>query len=139
MKVVTADESRAQMSGFVRMSMALAWTVLILMLTLLPGEKGSIVGRTSAFFGGTDLSDAMGHVVLFGVLSLLSYRAARIGLSPRAALLLTLAVALALGAVSELLQIYVPERGATLIDIAANWLGVMGFALWARFFGPGLT
>lgn len=134
---LTANAHRPAARAVVRLVMALGWTGLILLLTLLPGEKGSLVGRTSAFFGGTDLSDAVGHVVLFGVLSLLSYRAARICLSRRPALLLTLAITLGLGAVSEILQLYVPERGATLFDIAANWIGVTGFAMWVRFVRPG--
>ncbi|MCC7208486.1 MAG: VanZ family protein [Anaerolineae bacterium] len=134
-----ADDRRstATRRALVRLGLTLGWAGLILLLTLLPGEKGSLVGRTSAFFGGTDLSDAIGHAVLFGVLSLLGFHAGRTVLPARPALLLTLAFALALGTLSEILQLYVPERGVTLFDMAANWIGAASAAFWLRFLWRG--
>jgi len=39
-------------------------------------------------------------------------------------------ITLTLGTATELLQTVIPERGASLLDLAANWLGVLSFLLW---------
>ena len=68
-----------------------------------PGDSPFVRG-TSLFFGGTELGDAVGHVVMYGVLTILWYRALRDWLVPRQALLITVLVALIAGTCSEFMQ-----------------------------------
>jgi len=103
---------------------ALAWTALVCLLMLLPGED-SIAEDTSAFFGGTDMTDAFGHVLLFGIFTALWYAVLVCYLAPAPALTGALVSGAACGLVLELGQGVVPERGLSLLDLVANALGVL--------------
>jgi VanZ family protein len=46
------------------------------------------------------------------------------------AILLAAGIALAIGTTTEVLQIIIPSRGATLLDLGANWLGIFAVAAW---------
>ena len=107
-----------------RVTAALGWTVLVCLLMLLPG-KDSIAEDTSGFFGGTDITDAFGHVLLFAMLTVLWYAALTCWLAPAPALKAVLAIGTVFGLLLELGQGVVPERGISLLDFAANALGVL--------------
>jgi VanZ family protein len=111
------------------------WTALVCYLLLWP-SAGTPVHDVSAFFGGTDLTDAAGHCLLAFVETLLLYGVLCHYWAARRALLWTLASALALGLALELAQNWTPTRGATLMDIGANWLGVGLSGLVSRIVFP---
>jgi hypothetical protein len=98
------------------------WTALFCYLLLWPSE-GTAVHDVSVAFGGTDWTDAAGHVVLAFVETALIYSLLCHYIPARRVFLYTLGGALALGLVLELAQHWVPARGVTLMDLSANWLG----------------
>ncbi len=110
-----------------RWALAVTWTALACLLMLLPGED-SVAEDTSGFFGGTDLTDAAGHVLLFGGLTLFWYVALVCHSAPAEALRLALGLAGGLGVLLEAGQSLVPERGVSLLDFSANALGVCAAA-----------
>jgi len=98
------------------------WLALVLALLLTPGDE-KLVDRTHRLAGGTDLTDSLGHVALFGVFVILLALAWAQHAAPGRAIRRAVGVALALGLVIEVGQIWVPERGFALVDLAANWTG----------------
>jgi VanZ family protein len=110
---------------------ALGWTALVCVLMLLPGED-SAAKDTSDLFGGTDLTDAIGHALLFGMLAGLLFRAWSQHLPARRALGWALGVTLLLGTGLEVTQSWIPERGAALLDFGANWLGALLIGAWTH-------
>ncbi len=109
----------------------LVWLALMGFLMLAPGE-GTPVEDISRAFGGTDVTDALGHVVLFGVLIALLAHALGFHVAPGRALGLAAGSAFVLGAVLELTQLAAVARGATPLDLMANWFGVLVGAAWLR-------
>ena len=93
-------------------------------LMLLPGEE-SLAEDFSASAGGSDLSDAIGHVILFGIMALLWQHVHR-RYYPKQSPAFVMAAAIVLGAALEAAQIFVPFRGVTFLDASANVLGVVG-------------
>ncbi|MCC7450449.1 MAG: VanZ family protein [Anaerolineae bacterium] len=114
-----------------RIGAAFLWTLIVLILTMLPGDA-AVVGNASKAFGGTDVSDAVGHVLLAGILTLLYYAVAVLRRESHSALWIAAAGALILTTATELTQSFIPHRGASLLDLIANWLGVCSFILWMR-------
>jgi VanZ family protein len=117
-------------SPIVRWALALAWTGMIMVLMLTPSDK-AVVEETSNSFGGTDLTDTVGHVILFGVLALLWWAALACRGDARAALWRGVGWAAALGVALEIAQHWVPERGVSVLDLVANvggavsiWIGL---------------
>ena len=106
----------------VRWSATLAWTAFTVALMSRPSNVG-IVHDLSLFFGGTELTDAAGHVVLFGTLAALWYWTLTGRLKRQRALLLATGIGVAVGIATEFAQYFVPERGVALIDILADCLG----------------
>lgn len=123
------------MSHALRWLAATGWTVLVVVLMLMPGQD-SAADDLSRFFGGTDITDAAGHVFLFGVLVLLWLLALATALPRTRALQWAVAIGLAVGLVSELLQVFIPHRGVTLLDLSANALGA-AVALGVQRWLPG--
>lgn len=121
-----------------RWSIALIWTGLILLLMLTPSDQ-PVVEDTSATFGGTDFTDAVGHVVLFGALALFWWAALTYSREYSTAHNLGLGLALLLGIALEIAQHWIPERGTSLLDLGANIGGVFGLALIYRTFPTWLT
>lgn len=80
-------------------------------------------------FRCTELSDAAGHVIMYGVATIQWYWALSCHLQLRQALVVTLSLALSTGVFTELVQRFVPNRGSTLLDLTANWLGVLSSAV----------
>ena len=107
-----------------RWAAALAWTVLVCLLMLLPG-KDSVAEDVSGFFGGTDMTDACGHVLLFSIFTALWYAVLACYLAPAQALRRALAIGAACGLLLELGQGIVPHRGLSLLDFTANALGAL--------------
>src|SRR5258705_12924099 len=107
------------------------WILLIAFLMLSPG-KHSTADDVSNFFGGTEFSDWCGHVILFGPLALLTYRVTSLYRPLPTSLILTLILVMLYGALTEILQQFVPDRGASLIDMLGNWCGALAFALILR-------
>lgn len=115
----------------IRWSVALAWTGMTVFLMLSPGEE-SAAEDLSRFFGGTDVTDALGHILLFGVLTALWRWALLNRLPLQQTLGVAVAVGLALGTTTELAQFCVPHRGVVLIDLLANWIGSLAVVLALR-------
>lgn len=111
----------------VRWTVALAWTGLVVALMLGPS---SAVHPLSALFGGTEITDAIGHVALYGVLTVFWWWARIERWPPRRALRFAVVVAVCLGVVTETVQSLLPDRGVSLLDFGANWLGVGIGAAW---------
>jgi VanZ family protein len=111
--------------------MTLLWVGLVFYLLLMPGTN-VVVADTSDLFGGTNLTDALGHVVLFVVLTGLVYRVLACYLSRSKAFYATIGVILILGTCVELAQYLVPERGVAVLDLSANWLGALIFVGYKR-------
>ncbi len=97
------------------------WTVLTVALMLMPASEGSVAKNLSLFAGGSEVTDAIGHVILYGVLTGLWYWALRVHTIHAWAG--ALAVALTVGIGTELLQVFIPDRGASVLDLAANTIG----------------
>jgi hypothetical protein len=108
----------------VRVLSVFAWIGLVLAFTLLPGDT-ALVEKTSVFLGGKDYTDANGHIVLFCILTLLCFWTLRLRFSSKKALAIAAIFGLAMGAVTELAQVFIPYRGAALLDMGADWLGVL--------------
>jgi len=96
-----------------RWATAVVWTALIVGLSVLPGE--SIKGPDFRF------ADKVAHFVMYAVMAALVYRAAG-GDSLRRAVLVAVACG-ALGGMLEIVQAFVPGRGASIGDALANLLG----------------
>lgn len=98
------------------------WTAFLIFLMVSPGEE-STADDISGFFGGTELTDAAGHIILFMVLTLLWQRALVSHTTYRRSLVAALAIGLGLGLATEIAQLFIPDRGGGLADILADWLG----------------
>ncbi len=116
--------SASPLTILLRWSAALAWTALTVFLMLSPGEQ-STAEDLSRFFGGTDLTDALGHVFLFGILTALWWWTLMEHLPLPHALRAAVAVGLTTGIVTELARFFIPHWGVALIDLVANGIGVL--------------
>lgn len=103
-------------------------TILVLYLMVAPDTSPGI-SDLSYLFGGTEITDAVGHVVLFCTLTFVWYHALRYRWNRRTAFLAAIAVAGVLGTITEFLQGIVPHRGMAFLDLLANWSGVILFML----------
>lgn len=118
----------ARVAGWV---VAIGWTLVLGYLLLWPSD-GTTVEDVSGTFGGSDLTDAAGHVVLFLVESAVLHNLLRHYLAPRRALYAALGGALLLGLALEAAQHWIPARGFALLDLGANWSGAAIFAFVYR-------
>lgn len=109
------------------------WTILLCFLFLSPSE-GTAVRDISLFFGGSELTDAIGHVVMIFIETALLYNVLRQYLADELALRYAVGVTLVFGLCAELAQHWVPSRGASLIDVCAAFIGVglFAFAVWKK-------
>ena len=67
---------------------------------------------------------------LFALLTFVWFRLAVLWLPRPRAILVAAGVALAVGTATETLQLIIPSRGSTLLDLGANWLGILVVAGW---------
>jgi hypothetical protein len=107
------------------------WTILLCFLFLAPSE-GTAVRDISLFFGGSELTDAIGHVVMIFVETALLYNVLRHYKRNDTALQYAVGVTLVFGLCAELAQHWIPSRGASLIDVCAAFIGVVLFAFVIR-------
>jgi hypothetical protein len=99
-------------------------TIVICVLLISPGTSWW-VEKPSAMLGGTDETDAGGHVVLFTLLAMgWTWALGHYWVRPR---VITVVVAggVTLAAITELAQLFIPERGSSLIDFGADVLGTL--------------
>lgn len=109
---------------------ALGWTALCAYLLLWPAEETTVEDVSKAF-GGTDLTDAIGHGgLLFGEAALLFILLCHYLPPPRARRWAT-GSAILFGATLEVAQHWIPGRGFAWLDISANALGPLLFAALA--------
>lgn len=105
---------------------ALAWTLLVCFILLQPG-RDPLIGPAAAAdhddFGLLLLH--LAHLVSFALMTWLWWRALH---RLRPALL----IALACGLLTEVGQIFVPDRGLSALDLALNGGGALAVALWLR-------
>jgi VanZ family protein len=106
-----------------RWTMMLAWGVIVLLLTTLPGSIPP-VNVLSGLLGGTALTGLIGHLGLFALLTGLIWLALCQWFTTRQALMLAVMAALLLGTTTELFQWFIADRDSSLNDLLANWLGV---------------
>ena len=125
---------KRHLASFHRYGMiVLAWGLLVVLLTTLPGDLPVM----RALFSVTRrirFSDTIGHAALFGISTALIWQLLHRWLRPHHALLLAMATVLAVGASTEVYQWYVASRSASMSDMLANWLGVfiVGFVISYR-------
>lgn len=104
-------------------SAAIIWTGLVCLLMLLPGED-TVAEDVSGLVGGTSLTDAAGHVIMYAVLAGTWQAAFRHYVPDVRALWWAVLFGLALGVSTELGQVVVPHRGSNILDLMANMTGV---------------
>ncbi len=117
--------SLQRLPGSIRWALTFIWTAITLALMLSPSGDGTTVTAASDLFGGTDIVDAMGHIVINAILIFLWCWT----INPPIRLILIGGIIWCF--VAEFLQIFVPDRGASLLDLAANIVGVLiGIAVY---------
>ena len=109
------------------------WGVFVLLLTTLPGHV-PLVRVLADAIGGTEISGVVGHIALFALLTLFSWRALATWFRWRQAILMAVVAGLLLGTTTELFQWFVRSRAATITDLLANWLGVFAMAFVISWF-----
>lgn len=109
----------------IRWTFTLAWTILAASLMLSPGGDGTTVTSVSKLFGGTETTDAIGHVIINAILALLWCWTISLYTAPATTARVILVGGLVWCVGAELTQFVVPERGTTLLDLGANILGVL--------------
>lgn len=107
-----------------------AWGIFALILTT-QSDRVPLIRFMTRTIGSTDVGDAFGHAGLFGVLTFALYMVMSIKLKHEWALPAAMSTALFFGLATELAQIGVISRVASLSDLLANTLGifVVGFFL----------
>src|SRR5690606_28958430 len=113
------SRSSGRVSRALRWLAATGWTVLVVVLMLMPGQD-SAADDLSSFFGGTDIPDAIGDVVPYGVLILPGLQALAAARPRARSLRWAVALGLAAGLVGDLLHVFIPRRGVSLLDQSAN-------------------
>ncbi len=109
----------------VRWTLTLAWTALAASLMLSPSGDGTTVSFVSKLFGGSEETDAIGHVIINVILAFLWCWTLSLYLSPAKTTRLVLIGGLIWCVGAELTQHFVPNRGSSLLDLGANILGVL--------------
>lgn len=112
-------------SPTVRWILTLAWTAITVSLMLSPSGDGTTVSWVSKLFGGTEVTDAVGHIIINAILALLwcwtiSLYTTTVKMTR---IVLFGGIIWCFGA--ELSQFFVPGRGASLLDLVANIVGVL--------------
>lgn len=109
------------------------WTTLTFYLTLSPSGEGTTVTWVSRLFGGTETTDAIGHVFINMVLALLWCWTTGFYTSTGRTVYIVLVGGGFWCFAAELSQFFVPDRGLSLLDLGANILGVLiGLLIYRR-------
>jgi VanZ family protein len=103
---------------------SIVWSLVILVITLTPGERLPEVG----FFQ----VDKLVHFIVFGLLVFLtlygSSKAVALKQGSINPILISLVYSIGLGILVEILQLFVPGRSFSLVDILANTIGtILGY------------
>ncbi len=116
-----------------RLMVVLVWGVFALILTT-QSDRVPLVHLMTTTIGSTEFGDAFGHAGLFATLCLLLVVALSWRLPPYRALIVAMTIALAAGTSTELYQFLVADRGPSLSDLMANYLGifVVAFVVLSR-------
>jgi hypothetical protein len=112
-------------SAIIRWTLTLIWSAIAVSLMLSPSGDGTTVSGVSKLFGGTETTDAVGHVIINVILALLWCWTISLYASTAKMTRLILIGGIVWCFGAELTQYFVPERGASLLDLAANILGVL--------------
>jgi VanZ family protein len=108
---------------FVRYALAFAWTLLVTVM-LVQSSSQPVVGPPAPP-GAPDLTReielTIGHIITFFVLVVLWWWALEPRLKGPRALFVAVGFALIFGVITELAQSIVPDREASLFDLAVNW------------------
>ncbi len=119
-------------SPIIRWVLTILWSILTVLLFLTPSGDGTPVTFISELFGGTTVTDAIGHVIIHSVLSFLWFWTARLYIQDPGIVIISGGVVLAI--TGELLQLYIPGRGGSLLDMVANSIGICtGVWLYYKF------
>ncbi len=123
--------------AIVRWTLTLTWTAIAVSLMLSPSGNGTTVSSVSKLFGGTETTDAIGHVIINAILAFLWCWAISLYASATKTTRLILIGGIIWCFVAELSQYFVPERGTSLLDLGANIFGVLiglaGYRFAAHF------
>lgn len=107
-----------------RWLVALAWTVLVTVL-LVQSSSEPVVGPAAPPGDptlGRELMLVAGHVVAFSVLTALWWWAAQTMMPASRALFVAVVVAMVVGGLTEVAQMAVSDRSASLLDLGVNWV-----------------
>lgn len=105
--------------------LTLAWTAITAKLMLSPSGNGTTVSWVSKLFGGTETTDAIGHVIINAILAFLWCWTISLYATTQKTTRLVLIGGIVWCFVGELSQFFVPGRGTSLLDLGANILGVV--------------
>jgi len=126
-------------SAAVRWALTLIWTAITAKLMLSPSGDGTTVSWVSKLFGGTETTDAVGHVIINAILAFLWCWTISLYAATAKTTRLVLVGGLIWCFVGEMSQHFVPERGTSLLDLAANILGgLIGLAGYRLLAAAGL-
>jgi hypothetical protein len=114
----------------IRLSLLLAWGTFVVMMTT-QSDQVSFVHLVIGIFGNSGFTSTIGHAGLFAILTSALYIVLAQQLTSTHALWLAMLIILLLATGTELSQIGVSGRDASLADLLANWLGVfmIGFLI----------
>jgi polysaccharide biosynthesis protein VpsQ len=121
---------------------ALRWLAVLFVLFFLLVLISAEFGRAQAWFGFLyffPFGDAVGHMLLLGMLSFLitlGFSSTRFHRPP---LLKTCVVIAGLITLEEFSQLFVPNRTFSLVDLAANYTGIFAFGELAAALRRRLT
>ncbi|WP_162909592.1 VanZ family protein [Aggregatilinea lenta] len=125
--------SRFATNPLICWALTLTWTAVAASLMLSPSGEGTTVTWVSSLFGGTEITDAIGHVIINTILGFLWSWTLSLYTSPTRATRLVLSGGLIWCCGAEGSQYFVPGRGTSLLDLSANLLGVsLGVLLMRR-------
>lgn len=103
--------------------MAVGWSLFTVVMMLSPGSQ-TAASDLSAVAGGTEWTDYLGHAALTLTETLLLVNLLMRYMPLRMALLWSALPVLAITSVLEFMQRWVPDRGSSVFDAAANAVGI---------------
>ncbi len=117
--------------------LAISWTLLVIIVLLKPGSNtvnhdfelsSFFTSFFSLSFSRVELKEALGHVILFCVMTILWKRALITHFVRPKPLIIAICIAIVLALGTETGQFFV-NRGVLLLDLLANFLGIVIAAL----------
>lgn len=133
--------TRLLRNRFFRAFCALAYTAFMTVVLIQPSAD-PIIGPPAPPGAPTlerEILLLTGHLVAFAVLTLLWTYTFYATIPLERAVLLAVAIGLAMGILTEMVQSIVPGRGASVFDVAANWFATLTTAWAIRRYATKLT